>query len=82
METQTKENYKMTFLYIKRMHSLEAPNSDSLATNGRRLQPKGSYNSLILWLQPEGGYNLLGSPVTTGRWIQPPFLAPFFHHEI
>jgi hypothetical protein len=61
-----------SYIFIKRKHSLEAPTSNSLATIGRRLQPpilrlqpEGSYNSLILWLQLEGGYNPLGSLATT-----------------
>ena len=40
------------------------------------LQPRGSSNSPIHWLQPEGGYNPLCSSATTRRWLQPPFLAP------
>jgi hypothetical protein len=41
-----------------------------------RMQPEGSSNSPILWLQPEGGYNPLCSLATTGRWLQPHDLAP------
>jgi hypothetical protein len=47
-----------------------------------RLQPKGSSNSPILWLQPEGGYNPLCSSATTGRWLQPPVLAPSNRPEV
>jgi hypothetical protein len=35
-------------------------------------QPEGRYNSPILWLQPKGGYNPIGSSAPNGRWIQPP----------
>ena len=34
----------------------------SLAIIGRRIQHEGSYNSLVLWLQQEGGYNPLSLP--------------------
>jgi hypothetical protein len=47
-----------------------------------RLQPEGSSNSPILWIQPEGGYNPLCSPSTTGSWLQPPFLAPSNRPEV
>ena len=47
--------------YIHRKHQL--PNSP--APTGRRLQPP------IYRIQPEGSYNSLNSPVTTGRRIQP-----------
>jgi hypothetical protein len=60
------ENHIMLFLYIKRIHSLEAPTSDSPATTGRRLQPP------ILRLQPEGSYNSLNSLAPTRRRLQPP----------
>jgi hypothetical protein len=56
----------MIFLYIKRIHSLEAPTSDSPATTGRRLQPP------VLRLQPEGSYNSLNSLAPTRRRLQPP----------
>jgi hypothetical protein len=57
---------------MSRIAFKEAPNSNSLAPTRMRLQPEGSSNFLILWLQPEGGYNPLGSLDTIGRWIQPP----------
>jgi hypothetical protein len=60
------ENHKMIFLYIKRIHSLEAPTSDSPTTTGRRLQPP------VLRLQPEGSYNSLNSLAPTRRRLQPP----------
>jgi hypothetical protein len=52
METQMGETHKMfSYRFIKRKHSLEAPNSDSPATIGRRLQPP------IIRIQPKGRYN-------------------------
>ncbi len=70
------ENHQILFLYIKRIHSLEAPNSDSLAATGRRLQPPSF-----------SGYNLKETPTPQlfgsnqkddkiERWLQPPILAP------
>jgi hypothetical protein len=47
-----------------------------------KLQLEGSSNSLILWLQPEGGYNPLCSLSTTGRWLQPPVLALSNHPKV
>ena len=47
-----------------------------------RLQPKGISNSPILYIQPEGGYNPLCSLATTGRWLQPPFLALSNRREV
>ena len=47
-----------------------------------RLQPEGSCNSPILWLQPERGYNPLCSPTTTGRWLQQHFPSSSNHPEV
>jgi hypothetical protein len=64
--TQMRENHKIHFLYIKRIHSLEAPTSDSPTTTGRRLQPP------VPRLQPKGSYNSLNSPAPTRRRLQSP----------
>jgi len=37
--------------------------------------------SFVFQLQLEGGYNPQCSLATTGRWIQPPVLAPSCHPE-
>jgi hypothetical protein len=57
---------KNVFVIYQIIHSLEAPTSQFSSYNGRRLQPhiyrlqpKGSYNSLIYQLQLEGGTNPL-----------------------
>jgi hypothetical protein len=47
-----------------------------------RIQLEGSSNSPILWIQLEGGYNPLCSLTTTGRWLQPPVLAPSNNLEV
>jgi hypothetical protein len=67
------ENHIMIFLFITEYIHWKHQLPISLATTGRRLQPpvyrlqpEGSYNSLIFWLQLEGGYNPFFSP------IQPP----------
>jgi len=39
------------------------------------LQSEGNSNSPILWLQVEGGYNLLYSLANTRRWLQPPTIS-------
>jgi hypothetical protein len=41
-------------------------------------QLEGGTNPLVYRLQPEGSYNSLNSPASTGRRLQPPFLAPSF----
>jgi hypothetical protein len=65
------ENHRMLLLYIKRIHSLEAPNSDSLATTRRRIQP------LLLRLQPEGSYKSLNSLDPIRKMLQAPELFGF-----
>jgi hypothetical protein len=46
------------------------------------LQPEGGYNPLILSLQPEGSSNSLCSPAPTRRRIKIPFLSLYFHPKI
>jgi hypothetical protein len=62
----------MIFLFVKEYIHWKRQLPISLATTGRRLQPpiyklqpEGSSNSLILWLQLEGGYKLLSLPHAT-----------------
>jgi hypothetical protein len=70
------ENHKILFLYVKN-YIQGSTNFQFSSSNWKeaptpwflRLQNQGSSKSLILWLQPEGGYNPLGSPATTRRWI-------------
>jgi hypothetical protein len=62
----------MIFLFIKEYIHWKQQLPISPATIGRRLQPpiyrlqpKGSSNSLIYWLQSKGGYNPLSLPYPT-----------------
>jgi hypothetical protein len=87
------ENHRIIFniyleYYIHRKHQLpnfSNTNWKEAPTPIYRLQPEGSYNSLILQLQleggsnplvyrlqPEGSSNSLDSPAPTGRRLQPP----------
>jgi hypothetical protein len=70
-------HWKHQFPLFSSCNSKDAPTPYFL-----RLQPEGSSNSPILWLQPEGGYNPLCSPATTERWLQPPVLALSCHPEV
>jgi hypothetical protein len=74
------ENHIIIFLYVFKNYIQGSTNFQFSISNWKealtpyifRLQPEGSSNSPILWLQPEGGYNPLCSATTTGRWLQPP----------
>jgi hypothetical protein len=79
METQMGEHHGMiSYIYQEFIHRKDQL-TNSPSKTGRRIQPpilrlqhEGIYNSLILWIQPEGGYNPRGSLTPTGRWLQPP----------
>ena len=90
-KSKEREKHIMFFLYVfknyihwkhqiplfSRRNWKEAPTPYFL-----RLQPEGSSNSPILWLQPKGGYNPLCSPTKNRRCLQPPVLAPSNRPEV
>jgi hypothetical protein len=76
METQMGENHGMIFLYIKIIHSLEAPTSQFSSYNY-----EGGYEPPIYRLQPKGSYNSLNYLVPTRRRLQPPDSMMQEHHH-
>jgi hypothetical protein len=76
----------MIFLIcLEDLHSLEAPTSfvfQLQLEGGSNPLSFSSYNLREAPTPQFSGYNPLCSPATTGRWLQPPILAPSSHPEV